>query len=161
MSSSSILAEELSMYPFLDNCLVNHFAQEFKRKNKKGMSLFFVLCQISINYCLDLSSNPVLFVVSALLVSVPNVLPLPLLKPPSKSTLYLRASTSTSLTRARFEELCQDQPHQHCPHFNQPPSNSTRQNSDGSSSNSRGSRCDTSRAAGVFFFVFFITILLH
>ena len=33
-----------------DNCLVNHFVQEFKRKNKKGLLLFFVFCQISINF---------------------------------------------------------------------------------------------------------------
>ena len=33
-----------------DNRLVNHFAQEFKRKNKKGVTfIFFVLPQISIN----------------------------------------------------------------------------------------------------------------
>jgi heat shock 70kDa protein 1/2/6/8 len=54
---------------------------------------------------------PVLFAVSALLASVPNVPFFPLPKPSSKSTHYLRASISTlplSLTRARFEELCQD-----------------------------------------------------
>ena len=33
-----------------DNRLVNHFAQEFKRKNKKGVTFIsFVLPQISIN----------------------------------------------------------------------------------------------------------------
>ena len=33
-----------------DNRLINHFAQEFKQKNKKGLLLFFVFCQIGINF---------------------------------------------------------------------------------------------------------------
>ena len=91
-----------------DNRLVNHFAQEFKRKNKKG-DFFFVLSYISINYCLDLSSNP--RAVRRLRTACER----------AKRTLSSATQTSieidslfegidfyTSLTRARFEELCQD-----------------------------------------------------
>ena len=56
---------------------------------------FFIFSQIGINYCLDSPQAPVLFVVSALLANVPSVPSLLLPKHPSKSTLYLRASTST------------------------------------------------------------------
>ena len=57
---------------------------------------FFIFSQIGVNYCLDLSPHaPVLFVVSALLANVPSVPSLLLPKHPLKSTLYLRASTST------------------------------------------------------------------
>jgi molecular chaperone DnaK (HSP70) len=55
-----------------DNRLVNQFAQEFKLKIRK-VRLIFVFSQISVNYYLDLSSNPVLFVVFAQLESVPSV----------------------------------------------------------------------------------------
>ena len=33
-----------------DHRLVNHFVQEFKQKNNKGLLLFFVFCQITINF---------------------------------------------------------------------------------------------------------------
>ena len=91
-----------------DNFLVNHFAQEFKRKNKKGDS-FFVLSQTSINYCLDLSSSP--RAVRRLRTACER----------AKRSLYSATQTSieidslfegidfyTFLTRARFKELCQD-----------------------------------------------------
>ena len=41
-----------------NNRLVNHFVQEFKRKNKKGLTFFLVFTEIGINNYLDLSSNP-------------------------------------------------------------------------------------------------------
>jgi heat shock 70kDa protein 1/2/6/8 len=50
----------------------------------------------------------VLFVVFVLLASVLSVLFLLLPKHPSKSTLFEGIDFYTSLTRARFEELCQD-----------------------------------------------------
>ena len=92
-----------------DNRLVNHFVQEFKRKNKKGLIFFFVFAQIGINYYLDLSSNP--RAVRRLRTACER----------AKRTLSSATQTSieidslyegidfyTSLTRARFEELCQD-----------------------------------------------------
>jgi heat shock 70kDa protein 1/2/6/8 len=94
-----------------DNRLVNHFVQEFKRKNKKGM--YFVYSSIfSVNLTLislDLSSNP--RALRRLRTACER----------AKRTLSSAAQTSieidslfegidfyTSLTRARFEELCQD-----------------------------------------------------
>jgi heat shock protein 1/8 len=41
-----------------DNRLVNHFAQEFKRKNKKDMSVLCLLKLYVLTIVLDLSSNP-------------------------------------------------------------------------------------------------------
>ena len=92
-----------------DNRLVNHFVQEFKRKNKKGSSLSFVSAQTGINYYLDLSSSP------------RSVRRLRTACERAKRTLSSATQTSieidslfegidfyTSLTRARFEELCQD-----------------------------------------------------
>ena len=82
-----------------NNRLVNHFVQEFKRENKKGVT----------NYWLDLSSNP--RAVRRLRTACER----------AKRTLSSATQTSieidslfegidfyTSLTRARFEELCQD-----------------------------------------------------
>ena len=91
-----------------DNRLVNHFIQEFKRKNKKGSTLF-VFSQISINYYIDLSSNPrsvrrlrtacerakrTLSSASQAFIEI--------------DSLFEGIDFYTSLTRARFEELCQD-----------------------------------------------------
>ena len=93
-----------------DNRLVNHFVQEFKRKHKKGVLLF--VCHVPcllIQYPADLSSNP--RALRRLRTSCER----------AKRTLSSAAQTSieidslfegidfyTSLTRARFEELCQD-----------------------------------------------------
>ena len=93
-----------------DNRLVNHFVQEFKRKNKKGTLFFCLIVFISHSFCLaDLSSNP--RAVRRLRTACER----------AKRTLSSAAQTSieidslyegidfyTSLTRARFEELCQD-----------------------------------------------------
>lgn len=95
-----------------DNRLVNHFSQEFKRKHKKGMWIIFqfgrLLIPISCNYA-DLSGNP--RAVRRLRTACER----------AKRTLSSATQTSieidslyegidfyTSLTRARFEELCQD-----------------------------------------------------
>ena len=91
-----------------DNRLVNHFVQEFKRKNKKGELIVF----FSIKPCLiraDLSSNA--RALRRLRTACER----------AKRTLSSAAQTSieidslfdgvdfyTSITRARFEELCQD-----------------------------------------------------
>ncbi|KAJ7256881.1 Hsp70 protein-domain-containing protein [Mycena haematopus] len=72
------------------NRLVNHFAQEFKGKNQKDTPTFG------------------LSVVSAPLANVPSAPSPPLHRPPSRLTPSTRALISTPLTRARFEELCQD-----------------------------------------------------
>jgi heat shock protein 1/8 len=96
-----------------DNRLVNHFVQEFKRKHKKGMSsrvrrlLDWTLALTQ--WVADLSSNP--RALRRLRTSCER----------AKRTLSSAAQTSieidslfegidfyTSLTRARFEELCQD-----------------------------------------------------
>ena len=93
-----------------DNRLVNHFVQEFKRKNKKGLlRFFFGLFSLVTDYTIDLSSNP--RAVRRLRTACER----------AKRTLSSATQTSmeidslfegidfyTSLTRARFEELCQD-----------------------------------------------------
>ena len=92
-----------------DNRLVNHFVQEFKRKNKKGLFFFPLGNQRVVNHVLDLSSNP--RAVRRLRTACER----------AKRTLSSATQTSleidslfegidfyTSLTRARFEELCQD-----------------------------------------------------
>ncbi|KAJ7802615.1 heat shock protein 70 [Mycena olivaceomarginata] len=77
-----------------DNRLVNHFAQEFRRRYKKGISL-------------PTSAPP--SVVSVPLASVPSV---PSPPPPQTSieidSLFQGIDFYASLTRARFEELCKD-----------------------------------------------------
>ncbi|KAF5343480.1 hypothetical protein D9758_015660 [Tetrapyrgos nigripes] len=70
-----------------DNRLVNHFVQESKKISPP---------------------TPVPFIISEPLASVPSGLSPPLPKPPSKSTLFEGIDLYTSLTCARFEELCQD-----------------------------------------------------
>ncbi|KAF5366558.1 hypothetical protein D9758_009012 [Tetrapyrgos nigripes] len=70
-----------------DNRLVNHFVQESKKISPP---------------------TPVPFIISEPLVSMPSGLSPPLPKPPSKSTLFEGIDLYTSLTCARFEELCQD-----------------------------------------------------
>ena len=91
-----------------DNRLVNHFVQEFKRKSKKGKRLF-IIDVIDVADFIDLSSNP--HALCRLRTACERV----------KRTLSSATQTSieidslfegidfyTSLTRARFEELCQD-----------------------------------------------------
>lgn len=91
-----------------DNRLVNHFVQEFKRKNKKGKRLFSLAFGGADCY-VDLSSNP--RALRRLRTACER----------AKRTLSSATQTSieidslfegidfyTSLTRARFEELCQD-----------------------------------------------------
>ena len=78
-----------------DNRFVNHFAQEFKRKNKKGISSFFLSFRSLLTILFRSLLKPPLFVISALLASVLSVPSLLLPKHPSKSTLCLRVSTST------------------------------------------------------------------
>ncbi|KAH0827101.1 heat shock protein HSS1 [Lanmaoa asiatica] len=91
-----------------DNRLVNHFVQEFKRKNKKGKQLT-ALGLGDAEHCVDLSSNP--RALRRLRTACER----------AKRTLSSATQTSieidslfegidfyTSLTRARFEELCQD-----------------------------------------------------
>lgn len=94
-----------------DNRLVNFFVQEFKRKHKKGEHSSFALSLMhDIDYFfVDLSSNP--RALRRLRTACER----------AKRTLSSAAQTSieidslfegidfyTSLTRARFEELCQD-----------------------------------------------------
>ena len=92
-----------------DNRLVNHFVQEFKRKNKKGLTFLSALNELVTDYTIDLSSNP--RAVRRLRTACER----------AKRTLSSATQTSieidslfegidfyTSLTRARFEELCQD-----------------------------------------------------
>ena len=92
-----------------DNRLVNHFVQEFKRKNKKGRYQVDVHPFYMINDLADLTSNP--RAVRRLRTACER----------AKRTLSSATQTSieidslfegidfyTSLTRARFEELCQD-----------------------------------------------------
>jgi L1 cell adhesion molecule like protein len=94
-----------------DNRLVDHFVQEFKRKNKKGMSFIYSLfCERGIDFGFaDISSNH--RALRRLRTACER----------AKRTLSSAAQTSieidslfegidfyTSLTRARFEELCQD-----------------------------------------------------
>ena len=92
-----------------DNRLVNHFVQEFKRKNKKGQNFFFFFTLSCTDNSIDLSSNP--RAVRRLRTACER----------AKRTLSSATQTSieidslfegidfyTSLTRARFEELCQD-----------------------------------------------------
>ncbi|KAI0374198.1 actin-like ATPase domain-containing protein [Pilatotrama ljubarskyi] len=76
--------------------LVNHFGQEFKRKQTQ--------VQQTCNTTLELS------VVSGPRASVPSAPSGPLPRPPSRSTPSKRASTSTPrspVPSARFEEFCQ------------------------------------------------------
>jgi L1 cell adhesion molecule like protein len=88
-----------------DNRLVNHFTQEFKRKNKKGLTSLFLCSLININYYLDISSNP--RAVRRLRTACEHL---------SSATqtsieidsLFEGIDFYTSLTRDRFEELCQD-----------------------------------------------------
>ena len=101
IKKATVIDTHLSDEDF-DNRLVNQFAQEFKLKIRK-VWLIFVFSQISVNYYLDLSSNPVLFVVFAQLESVPSVSSPLLPKHPSKSTLSLRVSTFT-LNGVCFED---------------------------------------------------------
>ena len=92
-----------------DNRLVNHFVQEFKRKNKKGRYHSNIHPFYMINNSTDLSSNA--RAVRRLRTACER----------AKRTLSSATQTSieidslfegidfyTSLTRARFEELCQD-----------------------------------------------------
>ena len=94
-----------------DNRLVNHFVQEFKRKNKKGLTrlCFFSQLMMADLFVIDISSN--LRAVRRLRTACER----------AKRTLSSATQTSieidslfegidfyTSLTRARFEELCQD-----------------------------------------------------
>ena len=92
-----------------DNRLVNHFVQEFKRKNKKGRCHSNIHPFYMINNSTDLSSNA--RAVRRLRTACER----------AKRTLSSATQTSieidslfegidfyTSLTRARFEELCQD-----------------------------------------------------
>lgn len=80
-----------------DNRLVNHFVQEFKRKNKKGTFTTRSQYMSSILILFVQTSPPtrVLFVVCALLASVPSVPSLPPPRPPSRSTPSSRVLTST------------------------------------------------------------------
>ena len=80
-----------------DNRLVNHFVQEFKRKNKKGM-------YHSNSHPFDMTNNrqishqmPVPFAVYAPLASVQSVLSLQPHKPPLKSILFSKALISIHL----------------------------------------------------------------
>ena len=79
----------------------------YKRKNKEGQTLFLVYFQISIDFYLDLSSNPPCSSSSPhylLAWSAPFFL-----LPIHRNQLSSNVSTfTTSLTRARFEELYQD-----------------------------------------------------
>jgi L1 cell adhesion molecule like protein len=89
-----------------DNCLVNHFARKFKRKNK-GLTLFSFINIIN-NYYLDISSNSrAVRRLRSACERAKRTVP-PLHKHPLKSTSSEDIDFHTSLTRARFEELCQD-----------------------------------------------------
>ena len=92
-----------------DNRLVNHFVQEFKRKNKKGASHCTGGMDFADFYLSDLSSNA--RALRRLRTACER----------AKRTLSSAAQTTieidslfdgidfyTSITRARFEELCQD-----------------------------------------------------
>ena len=92
-----------------DNRLVNHFVQEFKRKNKKGMYHSNVHPFYMINNVVDLTSNPrAVRRLRAACERAKRALSSATQTFIEIDSLFESIDFCTSLTRARFEELCQD-----------------------------------------------------
>jgi L1 cell adhesion molecule like protein len=92
-----------------DNRLVNHFAQEFRRRYKKGMCFYLIQSSGFIDFILDLTSNlRALRRLRTACERAKRTLSSATQTSIEIDSLFQGIDFSASLTRARFEELCKD-----------------------------------------------------